>query len=334
MSALPPITLLHGVTIVEVTTSLRGAFAGACLRDLGASVTRIDLGRPRPGVPDSCDDGKIVVTAGPDEVALLLAGADVVIEDQDDDWVAQLAARSPARPVTLSVTGLGRTAECANPPELCVQAESGVMWSIGADGGRPQPVPEGAASTLAGINGACAALWLLFLREMGRSGGPLHADVAEADVIAAQTGTYQMIRQYHNRAPWQPHRVVNDGGPGCDLILGALVQAIDGPVYVQINTPEQVKRLHALLPEEFRVAIPTYVDGLRHRSVFHSWVARFAAAHTRAELLAIAEDNGLVIAALLELEDLDVGGVLPLLRSSADEVPQLPRPWLVENAAC
>lgn len=318
---------LDGVRVIEVSQTLRAAFAGATLRDLGARVVRVNLpDEARTGIPRGCDQGKTEVDHETD-LAALCGTSDILIEDTDDGWPLSVAEAAGGPLVVVSVTGLGRTSTTPNPPELCVQAASGAMWSIGVPEGAPQPVPAGVAATLAGVHAANAAIWL-YLAALGETAPrPAHADIAEADVIATQTGTYQLIRRYQNRGAWDPKVRPGDGGPGADLILGALVPAADGQVYVQINSGDQLERLHALLPSGFAEDIPTYADGLKNKPTFIAWVAEYTSTRTRADLLHIAERAGLVAAVFLDLPDLGPTGPLPLLTPTASGCSRLPIPW-------
>jgi crotonobetainyl-CoA:carnitine CoA-transferase CaiB-like acyl-CoA transferase len=325
------VDLLAGVRVAEVSCSLRGAFAGKCFHGLGAAVTRVDLGLRRRGVPPSCDWGKTTTTSSQPALPAALAGMDLVIEDLDDPVVVEAVASLADPPVLVSVTGLGRDQGVPNPPELVVQAHSGVLWSTGAPGGSPSPVPAGLPSTLAAVHAASAGLWCLWQRATKPADqAPRHVDVSEADLVLAQTGTYRIFLRYYGGS-WTEQSRPGGRGIGSTLMLGEIVDAADGPIYLQIANQRQLCRLHKLLGSEFADRFPTYRECLIARDGYRRYLERFAAGRTRAELLELSMTGDLVAAPFLSFDDLGPDGLLPLIMPGADEAGgALPLPWLIE----
>lgn len=324
-------TLLEGVRIVEVSDSLRGSFAGHSLVRLGATVERWDTGAHRYEVPVGCDDGKQARPFPPDDQAIaLLRQVDGVIDDTSSDRVSNLVAGVEGL-AYVRVTGLGSSEAQPNPTSALVDAASGIMWDLGSAGAPPLPLPAAAGSTMAGIHAASALLWSLLQRARGER-APAVVDIAEADVITAQTGTYHLfLRAYGGR--WAPTQRPERGSLGSSLGLGALLDCLDGPVLVYVSVPSQLSRLHEMMPPEFAELFPTYRDGLADRDGFVDALRKWAAPLTRREALDAAEHYGVVCSPFLDMNELDVGGTLPLLRASRDEKPALPSPWSVSAAS-
>lgn len=326
------LALLAGVHVVEVSQGLRGAFAGHSLVRLGAQVTRWDTGSPRPDVPDVCDHGKSTLPFPQDDDAVraLLRHADALIDDTADSRLARLAADADGL-VHVQVTGMGVTEDDPNPPPGVVDASAGIMWDLGRAGAAPLPVPAGAASTMAGIHAATALVWALLQRRRGVP-APSVVDIAESDVITAQTGTYHLfLRAYGGR--WNPAQRPERGSLGSSLGLGALLDCVDGPVLVYVSVPSQLARLHAMMPPDFAARFPTYRDGLVDREGFIAALREWAAPQTRRAALDTAEKYGVVCSPFLDMTELDVGGTLPLLRTERHEPARLPSPWLIGDAS-
>lgn len=326
----PRLDLLNGVELIEVSSSLRGAFAGRTLALLGASVTRWDyFGGERDAALTECDEHKKLEPYPVDgaERAARLGAAHGVI---DDCGVGALAAacRSAGVPY-VAVTDLGLTEAHPNPAPGLVDAESGIMWDLGRDGAPPLPLPGGVGATLAGIHAATALVWSL----LSRTGDPAPqaVDIATADVVTAQVGTYHTFLRAYGGS-WTPTVRPSRGSLGSSLALGALLDCTDGVALVYVTVPGQLARLHAMMPPGFAEKFPTYRDGLVKREDFVAELREWAAIRTRREVLDDAERHGVVCSPFLEMDDLDLGGILPLLRASISDQPSLPLPWLVVGA--
>lgn len=329
------LNLLEGVDLIEVSTSLRGAFAGRSLALLGASVTRWDLGKERDAALAACDEHKSVRPYPGDEgeLAARLNNAGGVIDDRGDEGLAAACGRAGVPYV--AVTEVGMTEACPNPAPGLADAESGIMWDLGRDGAPPLPLPGGVGATLAGIHAATALVWSL-LGGPGGPGGPRGTsprtvDIATADVVTAQVGTYHTFLRAYGGS-WTPTVRPSRGSLGSSLALGALLDCTDGVALLYVTLPGQLARLHAMMPAGFADRFPTYRDGLLKREEFVAELREWAGTRTRREVLDEAERHGVVCSPFLEMDDLDAGGILPLLRGSPGAEPSLPLPWLVERA--
>lgn len=190
-SEVPPLT---GIRVVELHSGVAGALAALRLGDLGAEVIKVEpqdgdwLRSIEPRHPDA--DYSIVFGAlnrGKRSVQLsddpqtndellrhLLAGADVVIEDNTDgttseatfgdlEHVRDRARQGKGRTIWLELTDYGSAGVPAS--ELTVQATAGYTRWIGRFDGEPERLGYDVASTSTAIFAAEAALAALLARD-------------------------------------------------------------------------------------------------------------------------------------------------------------------------
>jgi crotonobetainyl-CoA:carnitine CoA-transferase CaiB-like acyl-CoA transferase len=206
-SSAPPIALLSGVRVLDLTTSIAGPYAAMLLGDMGAEVVKIE----RPGAGDdsrawgppfldgeslwfiSANRNKVSVAldysgeAGRKVLHDLVRKCDVVIVNlvervQKKLGVdhASLAAIKPDL-VYVSLTGFGLDGARKDFPcyDLIAEGYSGVMDLTGEADSPPQKVGTPAADLIAGMDAAYAALAALFDR--ARSGRGHKIDIAMID---------------------------------------------------------------------------------------------------------------------------------------------------------
>jgi crotonobetainyl-CoA:carnitine CoA-transferase CaiB-like acyl-CoA transferase len=206
----PGIDLLEGVTVLDLTTSIAGPYAGQLLGDFGAAVIKVE----RPGSGDdarawgppfldgeslwfqSVNRNKRSVTldyARPEGAAVLRAMAartDVVllnltarVQRKLGLDAAILRADHPEL-VHVSITGFGLDGERADLPcyDLIAEGYSGVMDMTGEPDSPPQKVGTPAADMLAGEDAALATVAALFRRT--RTGGGATVDVSMIESMA------------------------------------------------------------------------------------------------------------------------------------------------------
>jgi crotonobetainyl-CoA:carnitine CoA-transferase CaiB-like acyl-CoA transferase len=206
-SKAPPIALLSGVRVVDLTTSIAGPYASLLLADMGADVVKIE----RPGAGDdsrawgppfldgeslwflSVNRNKQSVTldytgeAGRKVLHDLVRRADVVIVNLVARVQKKLrvdyASLKAIKPdlVYVSLSGFGLTGERKDFPcyDLIAEGYSGVMDLTGEAENPPQKVGTPAADLIAGMDAAYAALAALFNRE--RSGTGHEIDISMID---------------------------------------------------------------------------------------------------------------------------------------------------------
>ncbi len=200
-------TLLKGIRVIDLTTSIAGPYATMLLADMGAEVIKIE----RPGGGDdtrawgppfldgeslwfaSVNRGKKSVVLdlthdqGKAQMASLVAGADVVVTNQPPRVQKKLGldyqTLKAHRPdlVFTSITGFGLTGERADLAcyDLIAEGYSGIMDLTGAADSEPQKIGAPAADMLAGQDAAMATIAALFDRQ--RNGKGHLVDVALVD---------------------------------------------------------------------------------------------------------------------------------------------------------
>ena len=206
-SKAPPLALLSGVRIVDLSTSIAGPYAAMLLADMGADVVKIE--RPASGDDSrawgppfldgeslwflSVNRNKSSVTldysaeAGRRVLHDLVRRADVVIVNLVERVQKKLgvdyAALSAIRPdiVYVSLTGFGLEGARKDFPcyDLIAEGYSGVMDLTGEADSPPQKVGTPAADLIAGMDAAFAAVAALFDRN--RTGRGHKVDIAMID---------------------------------------------------------------------------------------------------------------------------------------------------------
>ena len=205
--ATPPLALLKGITVLDLTTSIAGPYAAMQLGDMGAEVIKIE----RPGKGDDCRawgppwlDGESLwfmsVNRNKQSVTLdyttdagravlhdIVRKVDVVIVNLTDRVQKKLgvdhAALSAVRAdiVHVSLSGFGLTGVRKDFPcyDLIAEGYSSVMDLTGEAESPPQKIGTPAADLIAGMDAAYATLAALFDRQ--RTGKGHKVDIAMID---------------------------------------------------------------------------------------------------------------------------------------------------------
>jgi crotonobetainyl-CoA:carnitine CoA-transferase CaiB-like acyl-CoA transferase len=204
--ALPAMSALSGIRVLELSRVLAGPWSGMTLADLGAEVIKLEppegddtrgLGPPfRHGLSAyfaCCNRNKRSLTLDLSDpraqpvVARLAQWADVVIENYRTGVAerlgvdyATLAALNP-RLVYCSISGYGRDGSAAHWAgyDFVVQAEAGLMSITGPVDGMPAKVGVAVADLFTGQNATTAILAALLARE--RSGRGQRIEVSLFD---------------------------------------------------------------------------------------------------------------------------------------------------------
>jgi crotonobetainyl-CoA:carnitine CoA-transferase CaiB-like acyl-CoA transferase len=203
-----PLSLLDGIRVLDLTTSVAGPYSTLLLADLGASVVKVE----RPGRGDdarawgppfldgeslwflSVNRNKQSITldyskpAGLTALHALVANADVIIVNQvarsqkklGIDY-ATLKAINP-KLIHVSITGFGLTGSNADQPcyDLIAEGYSGVMDLTGEAENGPQKVGTPAADLLAGADAALAAMAALIGRNRTGKGQQIDVSMVES----------------------------------------------------------------------------------------------------------------------------------------------------------
>ncbi|MDB5808472.1 MAG: acyl-CoA transferase [Betaproteobacteria bacterium] len=200
-------SMLSGVTVIDLTTSIAGPYATMLLADMGARVIKIE----RPGAGDDCRawgppwlDGEslwfLSVNRNKQSVTLdysndagrkvlydMVKKADVVIVNLVARVQKKLgidyAALKAIKPdlVFVSLTGFGMTGARKDFPcyDLIAEGYSSVMDLTGEADSPPQKVGTPAADLISGMDAAMATLAALF--ERAKSGNGHQIDIAMID---------------------------------------------------------------------------------------------------------------------------------------------------------
>lgn len=313
--------------VLEVGSSLRVAFGGHVLAELGADVVRVEVpgGDPdrtaggwRRARFELLHRGKQCI-AGPlsgDEVAALVDRADVLLDDGGPP-LGEV-------PVRVSAAGLAD----GGGSTLRAGAHSGAAWRSGTPEGEPLSLPYGFGETQTGLHVAAAALAGTLDRRLGRSTGG-HYQVAEEDVFHTIVGIYDLFNSFYSRKPDR------GAGLGSDaiskLILTVFGDARDGAVLLQVNTVEQLARLRSVLGGDAESKYATYRDALKHRDEFASDVRAWMAKRSLDELLDDAAQFGVVLTPVASIDDV-LDRFQPDMMVDAPEESDLDRwplvPWI------
>jgi crotonobetainyl-CoA:carnitine CoA-transferase CaiB-like acyl-CoA transferase len=199
--------LLDGVTVLDLTTSIAGPYAGMLLGDMGARVIKVE----RPGKGDDCRawgppwlDGEslwfLSVNRNKQSVTLDYSGAqgrqvlhdmvsraDVVIVNLVErvqkklgvDCVALKAVKSNLIHVSLTGFGLHGARSDYVCYDLIAEGYGGVMDLTGEADGPPQKIGTPAADLIAGMDAAYAVVSALYRRSV--TGGGCQIDIALVD---------------------------------------------------------------------------------------------------------------------------------------------------------
>ncbi len=207
---------LHGVTVVEATTTWAGPMAGCVLADFGARVIKVEhpdgevIRRLPPIIPDShLTVVNETVNRNKENVSLNLGHsrgreiflklsetADIVIENfrpgTMEGWgvgYAQVAAVNPAI-VYVSISAFGQFGPLSHRVgyDPIAQAFSGWVSLNGDPTGEPVKAPTYLGDDTAGLHGALGAM--AALRHRDQTGEGQHVDVALVDGLLFQSNGF------------------------------------------------------------------------------------------------------------------------------------------------
>lgn len=329
---------LEGLRVVERAGRLAGGVCALLLRELGASVVRLEApddppplaleAQPRANLDALLRLGRCRVRYDAEAWAELLARADVAVlappGPLDPRELEQLRAAG-GRVVGCVITpyGLEGPAEGVPPAgdELTVQALAGLMGTTGALDGPPMPNGVPVAELVAGLHAAIATLAALRVRDAG-GGGQIVA-VALFDTLVSMMGTF---------APLVLAGRVGGLRQGCRHPLIApwnAYPAADGRVLICTTTDAQWHALLRLAGREECLADPAFASAAeraRHVEAVDALVSAWSATLTSAELIAVLTGAGVAAGAigpipeLMGDADLRERGVIRAVRDDADRM--------------
>ena len=296
-------SLLAGLTVLELGDGVAGAAAAGLLAQLGAEVTKVvatprriadhvpaaaDEHGGRHGLlPSVLDRGKRLV--GPGDEALETASAIVIddrIEGGDDlgAHVRDVATRNRSVWVTVSPYGLDGPRSGRVGGELVAEAGGGLLATIEpVGGGRPTSPPGFTALRAVGTVAALAALH--GLDRFRGAGVPLHVDVSAQEAVVF-TGALPECAHLVYRCPGR-------AGSGRYVAPSGLFPCRDGLVRIAAIEDHQWKGMVACLGE------PGWTHGLEtrparaeHAAMITERVREWSAQQLKAECADLLQRNG------------------------------------------
>ncbi len=311
-------TPLSGIKVVELARILAGPWAGQTLADLGAEVVKVEApegddtrrwGPPfieRDGDTSAAyfhatNRGKSSLTCdfrtaeGQQMVRDLVRDADVLIENFKLGGLAKygldyagLRQVNP-RLIYCSITGFGQTGPYAHRAgyDFIIQGMAGLMSVTGEPDGQPQKVGVAVTDIFTGVYAATAILAALIQR--GRTGEGQHIDMALMDVATAVMANQAM----NYLATGTPPGKMGNAHP--NLAPYAVFDCADGWIILATGNDTQYRRLCGLLGLQDMAEHPDYLtnaDRIAHRAEMTRRLTEATRRHTKADLLAACEAQG------------------------------------------
>ncbi|MGE0847925.1 MAG: CaiB/BaiF CoA transferase family protein, partial [Flavobacteriaceae bacterium] len=313
---------LEGVVVLDLTRILAGPTCTQLLGDYGATVIKIE----RPGSGDdtrswgppylpAADGGEsdqatyfmaanrnkhsVAIDIAQEEGAALVRRialkADVVVENFKVGGLAKYGLDYPSLSaeheglIYCSITGFGQTGPYAKRAgyDFLAQGMGGIMSLTGEPDGEPVKAAVAVADLIAGMYSVTGILAALHHRE--RTGEGQHIDVALLDsqiswLVGEGTG-------YLNTGVVPQRR----GNAHASIVPYQVFEASDGHMILACGNDGQFRRLCAVLGRPELADDPDYATNparIRHREALVSILAVLIGAHTRDELLALLEAQG------------------------------------------
>lgn len=310
--------LLEGVTVLDLTTSVAGPYAGQLLGDMGAQVIKIE----RPGRGDDCRawgppflDGEslwfLSVNRNKRSVTLDFSNAEgkallLQLVEQADVVLVNLVASAQAKLgidyaklrmtkpdlIHVSITGFGlEGARNAMPCyDLIAEGYSGVMDMTGEIEGPPQKVGTPAADMLAGQDAAMAAMAALYRRQRTGQGAQIDISMVETMTrfmsprLMPHLGSGEVMRRSGGR---DSVIAIYQAFPTADepITLGLGNDAIWGRFWAAVGEPEAAAEpAHATnaMRRTQRAAIVERIGKLLKTRTRDEWMALFVKARVPA----------------------------------------------------
>lgn len=326
---------LSGVRIVELAESVAGEFCGRLLADFGAEVLKIE--RPGSGSPTrslgpfaggepaadrsglfaylNTSKASVVLdlqsAAGIAELATLLEGADVLIDDHAPGWLEGVlpeggAAAFPGLILcAISPFGQDAPAERTHATDLIVMHASGMGYHTPSASDPAKPPLKGPgrflASYEAGLEGAlCVAA---ALHRQDSTGAGTAIDLSAQEVLASRLD-YVLGQMIAGDMDVGEERTRFDlGGPG------GILPCADGYIYIFITTPDQWHGLCELMgdPAELRDFPADWLErGLTSERIAtcREALIRWLSTLGRDEAAALAQGKGITLVSVNDMADL------------------------------
>ena len=315
---------LSGIRVLDLSRVLAGPFCSIILADLGAEVIKVEspwgddsrqfgpfvdgtsayyrlFNRSKMGITlDFKDDNDKEVLRD------LVRRADVVVENFRPGVLEKLGLGPEEllevnpRLVVTSISGFGQSGSLAKEPayDLVAQAMSGLMSITGWPNSKPTRVGISLGDLIPGLYAAIGTVSALYQRES--TGKGQHLDLAMYDSLISVMESVGMRALYDDTPPT---RIGNDHGLSAPFSTYATK---DGDVVIAITTNRLFERLaNALgIPEmatDDRFAEP--VARSDNRVALRELIEEALSTKTRAETIALFEENGVPTARVYDLDE-------------------------------
>jgi len=311
---------LHGVRVLDVTTTWAGPMAGCVLADLGADVIKVEslsgeisrrLPPFLPGTNPALSFAHATVNRNKRSLTLelgsrqgreifmkLAARADIVIESFKpgtmDKWGLGYKAVSKVKPdiVYISVSGWGQWGPDHDRPgyDPAAQAASGFVSLNGTPDGTPVKAPTFLCDDLAGLHAAIGAM--AALRHRDRTGEGQHVDVALLDAMLFQSNGYLTLAAMGApMARW--------GNDFIFAVPASVYRCSDGYVYAGALLDAHWKVIARMAGRPELAYDPEYATlhaRLRHRNECDELLAGWCSERTVAKAIAECTHEGITCA--------------------------------------
>jgi formyl-CoA transferase len=311
---------LHGVTVLEATTTWAGPMCGCLLADLGADVIKIepphgDVSRFLPPFLPGADPPLSFMHAsvnrnkrsmvldlrhpeGREIFKRLAAEVDVIVEnfrpgklDRRGLGYEGIRALNPDI-IYVSISGFGQFGAYAHRAgyDVLAQAFSGFLSLSGEPEGEPVKPPTFLSDDLGGLHGALAAV--AAIRHRDRTGEGQYIDIALLDSMLFQSNGNLALAAMDVELP----------RTGNEFVFNApsnLFRCRDGYVMLVILVDHHWKLLAPVIGRPELAEHPNYATiaaRIERRAELNHMLAQWFAARTVEEAVASLEDQGLAFA--------------------------------------
>jgi crotonobetainyl-CoA:carnitine CoA-transferase CaiB-like acyl-CoA transferase len=346
-----------GPRVLDLSTGLGGAYACLLLSYAGADVARAEppggdpLRRWRQGSDEAPDDGALfeylrqgqtAFTLDPAGAAFDPLGADIIVTSPDPANAAEIqalravVAEQPGL-IVVSFTPYGLDGPFADRPasDLTVEADSGGLAIRGRSDRAPYQMGGRTCEWLSGAYAAAAILALWTGRRRGGPGGLI--DFSQAELLHAAASNYLDV--FHAVAHAEDGGAdAEPVGPPRTLETPSIEKSSDGWVGFNTNSPHQIAGFLNMLGRPDLVASGEYGTAAKRIGRIEEWqalVTEWTSEHTSAEILTLAEANGVPVAPVSDsrsVADLDQVVARKTLVTAPSGRFQMPgQPWRING---
>ncbi len=305
---------LDGLKVLDCTQMLAGPLAATRLGDLGADVIKVEpvgIGEfnRTHGFEDNMIEGEmttfLAVNRNKRSLAIdlkapgaaaafheLVAGADVFLQNFRPGVAErlgvgydQLAAINPGI-IYCSISGYGADGPYRLRPgqDLLLQAYSGAMFSVGADGDPPVPGALWAADVMTGYQAAIGIL--AALNHRGRTGRGQHIEVDMFSVVL-DTQLQELVTYLNTGS--SPRRTAEASAHGSIPAPYGVYRTSDGWLALAMSP---LPRLGEMLDNDFLRTMVNYRDGQEHRDEVYRAVRHAFEGRPTAEWIELCDHHG------------------------------------------